>query len=174
MTDKKRVDRRSFMARVVGGAAATGALTAVTGCAGLGATDADPYDVAGMGSGGYGRTDSDPYDLAGQGGGGGGGGGYTRTDTDSYDAVGEGTSAPVCSDTDSTDRANFGRRCQPGATGRTDADSYDAVGQGGGGGGGYSRTDADSYDAVGEGTSAPVCTDADSTDRANFGRRCGR
>ncbi len=130
MSDKKRIDRRSFMARVVGGIAAGGALGSVAGCAG---TDSDPYDLAGLGRGttAGGCTDSDSgygEDQV----------GYGRrcgtpapapapsncTDSDTgngADGIGRGRScgaAPPtnCSDSDSGrygDPTGRGRRCAP-------------------------------------------------------------
>ena len=94
---KKPLNRRSFMASVVGGAAVVGgASTLIAGSAHAqqrptGRTDSD----SGSGSDrpGYGRTglsDSDPHDSAGYGVGGGGGGRTGLSDSDPVDAAGNG------------------------------------------------------------------------------------
>jgi hypothetical protein len=155
MSDRKRPDRRSFLRRVVGGAAALGALGTVTGHASAqsrrtGLTDSDESDAANFGTQtGYNDSDSgsnsDPI-----------GRGRRRTtpqrcsDSDTgrnADPVGRGRrcGTPVdpkqtsCSDSDSGrngDASGSGRRCGPNAptpgpcsdsdTGR----SADAVGRG--------------------------------------------
>ena len=94
---KKPLNRRSFMASVLGGAAvAGGASSLIAGEARAqqrptGRTDGDSGSYADRG--GYGRTgmtDSDPYDRAGYGVGGGGGGRTGLSDSDPVDAAGNG------------------------------------------------------------------------------------
>ena len=67
----RRISRRSFMARVLGGAAAGGALTLVSGEAlAFQETDSDSgarADPAGRGRGRTGESDGDPSDPAGYG-----------------------------------------------------------------------------------------------------------
>jgi hypothetical protein len=55
MKPTREISRRSFLGRLSGGAAATGALVLLTGCAGFGYSDSDPYDPFGGGGGGGGR-----------------------------------------------------------------------------------------------------------------------
>jgi hypothetical protein len=130
MSEKKRLNRRSFMTRVVGAAAAIGATAAVTGEAAAqnytGRTDSDTGSYADRA--GYGRTgltDNDSgngSDRAGYGRGGGGGGGGTTGLTDSdaggnADRAGNGRGATRNSPTGLTDgdsgsyadRASYGR-----------------------------------------------------------------
>lgn len=128
-TKKKRLNRRSFMATVLGGAAATGATGLIAGEAQAqqrptGRTDSDSGSYADRAN--YGRTgmtDSDPYDRSGygigSGGGGGGGGGRSGlTDSDPVDRGGNGRGdLNGFTDSDSGDRAGRGY------SGITDSDS---------------------------------------------------
>ena len=112
--DLRKVSRRSFLGKVVGGTA----LGAVAVIAGVGAagpaqaqTDSDPYDPVGRGRG-SGITDSDPYDPVGRG----RGRRYRRrrrgsgiTDRDPYDPVGNGRR---CTDRDPYDPVGRGRWCR--------------------------------------------------------------
>ncbi|WP_296819894.1 hypothetical protein [Brevundimonas sp.] len=93
---KKRLNRRSFMATVLGGVAATGATTLIAGEAQAqqrptGRSDSDSGSYADRAN--YGRTgitDSDPYDGVGRGIGSGGGGASGLTDSDPVDRGGNG------------------------------------------------------------------------------------
>src|SRR5690242_21654708 len=110
MHAKHGLGRRSFLARVLGGAAASGALTLVSGEAlAFQVTDSDSGargDPAGRGRGRTGETDGDPTDPS----------GYGRPRTG-------------CSDGDSgTNGDPAGRgRCR---TGESDSDPSDAAGHG--------------------------------------------
>ncbi len=112
------INRRSFMARIVGGAAISGsALSLVTGQAGAqtytGRSDSDPADASGYGHNQTGVSDRDSTDLANQ--------GRNQTgvsDRDSTDLANQGRNQTGRSDSDSTDLANQGR-----GTGCTDSDS---------------------------------------------------
>lgn len=101
MAKKGKISRRSFLTRVAGGVAATGAIASVAGAAIVrGRTDADPVDPAGNGRTGI--TDND-------------GGSYA-------DQAGRGTGYTGLTDADSgacADQGGHGR----GNTGFTDADS---------------------------------------------------
>jgi len=55
MKATRSISRRSFLGSIGGGAAATGALLLLSGCATLGYSDSDPYDPIGGGGGGHGR-----------------------------------------------------------------------------------------------------------------------
>ena len=101
MSEESKLDRRSFLGRVMGGVAIAGAATVLGGTAARAqVSDSDPTDAAGRGR--TGRTDSDPTDGAGR---------------------GRGTHNGR-SDSDPTDSAGQGR------TGRTDSDPTDGVGRG--------------------------------------------
>ncbi|MFN2259653.1 MAG: hypothetical protein ABR601_07430 [Parasphingopyxis sp.] len=110
----RRISRRSFLARVSGGAIGAGSFLTLTGCA-TASTDADPYDPVGggrRGRGGYTDADTGPYaDPSGRGR---GRGGITDGDTGRYaDPAGRGRSG-ACSDTDTgrhADPIGRGRRC---------------------------------------------------------------
>jgi hypothetical protein len=102
MDKKPSISRRSFLRRVVGGAALGGAGAMVTGCATLANTDSDPYDPIGEG---YGRPDY-PDDQC------------TDSDRGRYsDPRGQGRNCrqPVaCNDSDAgrnADPSGQGRRC---------------------------------------------------------------
>lgn len=105
MSDKKRLNRRSFLTRVAGGAAVIGgAMSLVSGTAQAQITDRDPTDGGGNGRG-TGRTDRDPTDGACN------GRGATptgHTDTDPRDPRGNGRGTGR-SDSDPTDRPCAGR-----------------------------------------------------------------
>lgn len=135
--------RRSFLARVAGGAVALGA-AGLTGCA------TGPYT---------GYTDSDPFDAAGHGRSPGFAGSCSDSDSGFYaDPAGAGQRCAVasgCTDADSgtyADPGGQGRRCggyEPGYTGFTDSDSGAYAdranhGHGRGSGGGRACSDADS------------------------------
>lgn len=137
-TKKTPLNRRSFMATVLGGAAVAGGASAlITGQAraqqrptGNSDNDSGSYaDPAGYGATGV--SDSDPYDAAGYGvGGGGGGGGYQSglSDSDPVDPGGNGRGQGTgLSDSDPSDSAGYGY------SGMTDSDSgsnADAPGHG--------------------------------------------
>lgn len=109
MAKKGKLSRRSFMMRVAGGVAATGAIASVAGAAVYrGRSDADPRDPAGNGRTGI--TDSDPNDSVGR------GTGYTGlSDSDGgacADAGGHGRGNTGFTDSDSSgcvDPAGRGR-----------------------------------------------------------------
>ena len=112
------INRRSFMSRIIGGAALSGtALSLVTGQASAqsytGRSDSDPSDRSGYGHNQTGVSDRDSTDLANQ--------GRNQTgvsDRDSTDLANQGRNQTGRSDSDSTDLANQGR-----GTGCTDSDS---------------------------------------------------
>jgi len=111
MSGQKRSDRRSFLARILGGVVvAGGAMGAVTGSASAqsysGRTDADSRDAVNYGRGRTGLTDSDSTDTSGN---------------------GRGRQTGL-TDSNSTDTSGNGR-----GTGLTDSDSTDATGNGRGG-----------------------------------------
>jgi hypothetical protein len=69
MKSVRKVSRRSFLASIGGGAAAAGALLALSGCATLGYSDSDPYDPIGGRHGGRRRRGrGDDRDGRGRGG----------------------------------------------------------------------------------------------------------
>ena len=155
MSDKKQIDRRSFMARVMGGIAVGGALGTVAGCAG---TDSDPYDLAGLGRGmtAGGCSDSDS--------------GYGEDQVGNGRRCGTPGPAPPpsnCSDSDSgrsSDGIGQGRRCgPPPPTNCSDSDS-----------GRYGDPEGNGRRC---GAPAPSnCSDSDSgrgSDPTGRGRRCG-
>ena len=88
MRPRRKLSRRSFMGRIVGGTVATGALALVGGGqARAQVTDQDPNDPAGQGRGSGGVTDSDSgsnADPAGRG----RGGGRATGDSDPTDPAG--------------------------------------------------------------------------------------
>ncbi|MGE0046237.1 MAG: hypothetical protein AB7J28_07545 [Hyphomonadaceae bacterium] len=140
--NSKRLNRRSFMARVAGGAAAAGALATVVGASNAraqnytGQSDRDPTDP-----GGYGRT------------------GVTDSDRgQGADRVGYGRGdRSGCSDTDPTDPAGNGRNCsRADQSGLTDTDPTDPAGNGRGGSRGAQSgiTDTDPTDPAGNGRGA--------------------
>jgi len=152
---KRNVNRRSFMARIIGGAALSGtALSLVTGQA-----NAQRYT---------GRSDSDPTDRAGY--------GQNQTgvtDHDSTDRANQGRNTTGYSDNDSgpqADPANGGRgRDRPPPSGVSDRDSTDAAGQGRNQTG---RSESDSTDLANQGRGTG-CSDSDSgerADRVGYGR----
>lgn len=181
MKPARKLNRRSFLAHVVGGAVVSGgALAAVSGAARAQTTDSDPRDVPGFGRGG-GVTDSD-----------------TGTGADPI-GRGRGTAPrlPACSDSDAGDPEGRGRRChrfandiddrgtdrEPPRTGITDSDrgSPNADMEGRGRGTPENRpqtgyTDHDPSDTAGNGRGGaggpPYSghTDADPSDRAGYGR----
>ena len=111
MSGQKRSDRRSFLARILGGVVvAGGAMGAVTGSASAqsysGRTDADSRDAVNYGRGRTGLTDSDSTDTSGN-----GRGRQTGlTDSDSTDANGNGRGRQTgLTDSDSTDANGNGR-----------------------------------------------------------------
>lgn len=165
---KKPLNRRSFMASVLGGAAVAGGASAlIAGEAQAqqrptGRSDSDSGSYADRG--GYGRTgvtDSDPYDRAGYGIGS-GGGGY----------------ASGCSDSDGgayADPGGNGRYCGGsgyGASGLTDSDPVDSGGNGRGNGTGVTDSDTGyGSDPAGRGYSGRTDSDSGSNrDRAGHGR----
>jgi hypothetical protein len=80
----RKISRRSFLGSIGGGAAAAGALLALSGCATLGYSDSDPYDPIGGGDGGRGggrRGRGGDRDDRGRGGRGRGGGGCSDSDS---------------------------------------------------------------------------------------------
>ena len=116
MQPTRKLSRRSFVARVLGGGASAGALLAVTGEAkAFQETDSDrgpKADQAGHGRGRTGESDGDPSDPA----------GYGRprtgcTDGDggsNGDPAGRGRGSGVCSDRDrgpGADPPGRGQRC---------------------------------------------------------------
>ena len=116
MKSRQGFGRRSFLARVLGGVAAGGALTLVSGEAlAFQVTDSDSgarADPAGRGRGRTGESDGDPTDPAGY--------GRPRTgcsDGDSgrgADPAGRGRGQGECNDRDrgpARDPAGRGRRC---------------------------------------------------------------
>lgn len=128
-TKKKRLNRRSFMATVLGGVAATGATTLIAGEAQAqqrptGRSDSDSGSYADRAN--YGRTgitDSDPYDGVGRGvgSGGGGGGASGLTDSDPVDRGGNGRgNGTGVTDSDSGSGSDPAGR---GYSGLTDSDS---------------------------------------------------
>jgi len=149
------INRRSFMARIVGGAAISGsALSLVTGQAGAqtytGRSDSDPTDRANYGHNQTGYSDHDSTDLANQG----------RPPTGYSDS----DSGPQA------DPANQGRgRDRPPPSGVSDRDSNDAAGEGRNQTG---RSDSDSTDLANQGRGTG-CSDSDSgegRDRVGYGR----
>ena len=119
MSDEvRRVSRRSFLGKVLGGAA-IGAVVLVGGATEAEAqcSDSDPYDPGGSGRHcgrrRTGITDRDPGDPVGN-----GRGGRRRrygsgiTDSDPYDRAGNGRGGRrSCSDSDPNDPGGRGRRC---------------------------------------------------------------
>jgi hypothetical protein len=73
MNVTRKLSRRSFLGRIGGGAAATGALLTLTGCTTFGYSDRDAYDPIGGGRGRRGRRGDDGEGRGGRGGRGGGG-----------------------------------------------------------------------------------------------------
>jgi hypothetical protein len=71
MNVTRKLSRRSFLGRIGGGAAAAGAVLALSGCATLGYSDRDAYDPVGGGHG-RGRRGRGGDDGRGRGGRGGG------------------------------------------------------------------------------------------------------
>ena len=140
----KPVSRRSFVALVSGGVAAT-MLSSPAAAQQTGRTDSDPNDRSGYGSTGY-------------------------SDSDANDRVGHGRTGLTDSDTGSSaDQSQYGRG---GGNGVTDSDSgtnSDAAGRGRGEGTGYS--DSDPNDRSGYGRSG--ITDGDDSDQAGRGRGRG-
>jgi hypothetical protein len=123
-TDSPAVDRRSFLGRVVGGAAliGAGAVFGSTSANAQAATDQDPVDSANCGRGRpnhrrSGLNDSDPVDQAGRGRGGVPTCGRRRsglTDQDPRDGAGMGRGTPNrrrtgLNDSDPVDNAGWGR-----------------------------------------------------------------
>ena len=121
MSDEvRKVSRRSFLGRVLGGAVVgTVAIIATAEPAEAQYTDSDPYDPVGRGRG-RGITDRDPYDPVGRGRGWRGRRrrrrGWTGiTDRDPYDPVGNGRGRRrrrICTDRDPYDPVNRGRWCR--------------------------------------------------------------
>ena len=138
---KKTIDRRSFVARILGGAAVAGSATGViTGKAqaqkGSGLTDSDSSDTAGSGRGrATGRTDGDSSDIA----------NYGRGQAASTNKAGRTQARTGRTDSDSSDTAGFGR------TGRTDSDSGDTANPGR-----TNTTDSDSSDISNYGRSGKL------------------
>jgi hypothetical protein len=128
MKPTRKLNRRSFLGQVAGGAAAMGGALALIGgeARAFQVTDSDPSDPVGRGRGTSGVTDRDPSDPIGRGRGGSGGGvssGVTDSDT--------GAGA------DPAGRGRGGGRSQSGNTGLTDRDSgagADPAGRGRGSG----------------------------------------
>lgn len=151
-----RLERRSFLARVLGAAFVSGgALSLVTG-----------RSMAQQGSSRSCITDTDTTDRAGF------GSGTGLTDSDQSDLIGRGTLTGV-TDSDRSDIARRGRSGRCTRTGITDSDSG-ALGDRAqfGRGGGSRVTDSDTSDAAG-GPRGSGVTDSDSgpnADPANQGR----
>lgn len=115
MKPTRRLNRRSFMARVAGGLAASGGallLLLAPKATAQPVTDSDPTDPVGGGRGGTGVTDRDPTDPAGRGRGGGSG----VTDSDlgaNADPVGRGRGSggrAAYQDSDNSDPVGYARR----------------------------------------------------------------
>jgi hypothetical protein len=143
-----RFNRRSFLARITGGAIITGgSLTLLTGAARGQVSDRDPSDPIGHGrGGGSGVTDHDPNDPAGRGRGAGGSTAPSNgvTDRDPNDPSGHGrgggysgSPSTGVTDRDPSDPSGYGRgggySGSP-STGFTDRDPSDPAGRGRGGG----------------------------------------
>ncbi|MEQ1510016.1 MAG: twin-arginine translocation signal domain-containing protein [Sphingopyxis sp.] len=152
MSDKKPIDRRSFLSTVAGAAALMGGSALfISGEAEArrrrtsGITDQDSRDQAGNGRGRTGLTDRDSRDVAGN-------GRYGNNGVSDGDR-GRGS-----------DPTGRGVRGHP--RGTTDSDPTDGSGRGRGGGTG--RTDSDPTDSSGRGQTGR--TDSDPTDGSGRGR----
>ena len=171
MTDQKRPDRRSFLTRILGGAAAVGgALGAVTGNAfaqsRTGRTDSDSRDAINYGRGTTGLNDGD----SGAGGDPVGNGrgrrsGVTDSDTTDTSGNGRGTRSGI-TDSDTTDTSGNGRGTRSGIT---DSDTTDTSGNGRGTRSGVTDSDTTDASGNGRGTRSGV-TDSDKTDANGNGR----
>lgn len=133
---RRRINRRSFIASVAGGAAAgAGALGLVIGRAEAGqVTDRDPSDPVGRGrGGGTGITDTDSgvgADPAGRGRGGGPRPGSTGvTDSDPSDPVGRGRGGSGITDSDTGPYADPRGRGRGGQRGPSASSPYDPAGR---------------------------------------------
>ena len=170
MTARRKLNRRSFLARVAGGAVAAGALGTIGGAARAGQTG--PYT---------GITDSDSGSYADNAGHGRGPGGNAYGQPQQPAQPQSGYTGYSDSDSGANaDRSGHGRRGRPIQTGITDSDPSDPYGQGRGTGGGFVRggirqpdgsyrwytgvTDSDSganRDPYGYGRGGRDCRDAD-------------
>lgn len=130
MKPVRKLNRRSFLARVGGGVIAGGALALVRGPARAQVTDHDPSDPVGRGrGGGTGLTDTDSgvgADPAGRGRGGGPRPGATGvTDSDPSDPVGRGRGGSGVTDSDRGPYADPRGRGRGGQRGPSESSPYD-------------------------------------------------
>lgn len=117
MRKARKLNRRSFLATVAGGAAATSLISSGARAA-QGCSDRDPTDPVGRGRNCTGCSDMDPSDPGGAGQRCRGNPPTTRTgcsDRDPSDPGGSGRNcvATGCSDRDPTDPGGSGRNCSP-------------------------------------------------------------